>query len=486
MTVLRHRLWINGQSTDGEAGQETLGSPYDGQIVARVDLASKRQMEAALQATRMAFSTYRRSSRYLRCRLLEFIRDGIAAHQEELVERLVGEAGKPVSIAETEVARALMTFTTAAEEVKHLGGEVVPIDTDAGGRAYHEAVSYWYPRGPVLGITPFNFPLNLVAHKVAPALAAGCTILIKPSPQAPGAAVLLARIFAQASAQASDAVEQVPLAALQVVSCTNEVAEIAVADPRIASVSFTGSVPVGWDIQQKAIGKKLILELGGNAAVIIHSDADLRRAAQRCAFGGFAYAGQSCISVQRIFVHQSVHTEFERLLIEEASKLQTGDPTDRNTVVGPLIDTKAADRVITWIREAEGSGARVLLGGPRTGNLIPPTILTEVDPSMKVVSEEVFAPLVVLETYDNFADALMRVNDSRFGLQAGIFTDSATLQRKAIEILEVGGVLLNEVPTYRADQMPYGGVKESGLGREGLRYAMEEYSELRTVIAWRG
>jgi glyceraldehyde-3-phosphate dehydrogenase (NADP+) len=482
----RHRLWINGHWVDGQAGQSTLHSPFDGTPVATVELASKSQMEEALSATRAAFSVYRRSSRYLRSRLLELIREGIRDRKAEFVELLVREAGKPVSIAEIEIARALVTFGTAAEEAKRFGGDIIPVDTDAGGRAYHEALSYWYPRGPVLGITPFNFPLNLVAHKVAPALAAGCSILIKPAPQTPGAAVLLAEIFAQAAAQAGDAREQIPLSLFQVVSTSNEVAEMAVSDSRITSVSFTGSVAVGWKLQEKAIGKKITLELGGNAAVIVHSDADLRRAAQRCASGGFAYAGQSCISVQRIHVQKTICAEFEQLLNEETKKLQTGDPRLKETTVGPLINTAAADRVMSWIDEAKVSGARVLSGGSRQNNVIAPTILADVKPGMKVVCEEVFAPLVVVESYDNFADALAMVNDSRFGLQAGVFTDSARLQREAIETLEVGGVLINEVPTYRADQMPYGGVKESGLGREGLRYAMEEYSERRTVISWRG
>ena len=482
----RHRLWLAGQWTDGQEPRLNVCSPFDGSLVAQCDQASHAQMEQALQAATNAFQSYRKSSRYLRSRLLEHIRDQIRDHRAEFIHLLATEAGKPISLAEIEVTRALVTFATAAEETKKFSGEVIPIDTDASGRAYGAAISHWVPRGPVLGITPFNFPLNLVAHKVAPALAAGCPILIKPAPQAPGAASLLAKLFAQAAKTASDFQEQISASVLQVISCSNEVASAAVTDSRIATLSFTGSTSVGWMLQQKAVKKKLTLELGGNAAVIIHQDADLFRAAARCASGGFGYAGQSCISVQRIYVHSSVRAEFEKLFLSEAAKLSCGDPLKKETFVGPLIDSAAADRVMSWISEAKSSGARVLAGGTRQGNVITPTLLTGTRPSMKVVSEEVFGPVVILESYDPFEDAIARVNDSKFGLQAGVFTDSAKLQRQAIEELEVGGILLNEVPTYRADQMPYGGVKESGIGREGLRYAIEEYSERRTVIEWKG
>lgn len=402
----------------------------------------------------------------------------------------VREAGKPAQAARTEIARAIQTFTVASEEAKRFGGDIIPLDGDAGAAAYEPAISYWVPRGVVLGITPFNFPLNLVAHKVAPALAVGAPIIIKPAHQAPGGATLLAEIFERAakavSSASSGSADAIPLTALQVLSCTNEVAETAITSPEIATVSFTGSTHVGWWIQSKAIGKRVLLELGGNAGVIVHRDADLSRAAARVAQGGFGYAGQSCISVQRVFVDRVVAADFEKRLVEETRKLKTGDPSSEETFVGPLIDAKAADRVMAWINEAVKAGAAILAGGRRVGNTIEPTVVTKVRRQLPLVCEEVFGPVVVVEIYDTFSDAIAGVNNSRFGLQAGVFTDSQSRIREAVDGLEVGGVTINEIPTFRADQMPYGGVKQSGLGREGLRYAMEEYSERRTVVTWRG
>lgn len=480
-----HRLWINGKWQTSSESRE-LQSPYSGEAVGRVDQASAAQMEESLAAAAAAAKPFAKVSRYARARLLQGIADGLQARRLEIVDTLVHEAGKPAALADGEVGRAILTFTIAAEETKRFGGDVVPLDIEPASRAYAPAVAYWYPRGPVFGITPFNFPINLVAHKVAPALAAGCPIVLKPAPQAPGGAVLLAEIFEKAAAFASDARESVPVAAFQVLSCSNAVASLALTDPRITTVSFTGSTAVGWMIQKTAVGKRTLLELGGNAAVIVHNDADLVRAAARCAFGGYTYAGQTCISVQRVFVHAEVAARFQTLLVGEVQKLVSGDPASRETFNGPLIDTKAADRVMAWLDEAVQGGAKLLTGGKRTGNVITPTVLSDVKPTMKVSCEEVFGPVVVVSTYGEFSDAIAAVNDSKFGLQAGVFTDSARLQQQAIRELEVGGVILNEIPTYRADQMPYGGVKESGIGREGLRYAMEEYSERRVVVQWLG
>ncbi len=480
-----HRLWIDGQWLESGETRE-LHSPFNQEIVAKVDQATPAQMELALASAARAGKTFGKVSRSGRARLLMGIADGLQARRAEIGQLLVREAGKPATLADGEVGRAIVTFTIAAEEVKRFGGEVIPIDIEAGGRAYAPAVSYWFPRGPVLGITPFNFPINLVAHKVAPALAAGCPIVLKPAPQAPGGAVILAEIFEKAALAASDSREAIPPAALQVLSCSNDVTALALTDSRIKTVSFTGSTTVGWLIQGKAIGKRTLLELGGNAAVIVHEDADLARAAARCAFGGFTYAGQTCISAQRIFVHKEVAARFQTLLVGEVQKLVSGDPAARETFNGPLIDSAAADRVMTWIDEAVRAGAQILTGGKRTGNVITPTVLTHVTPTMKVSCEEVFGPLVTLSTYERFEDAIDAVNDSKFGLQTGVFTDSAKRQYAAIQGLEVGGVIFNDIPTYRADQMPYGGVKQSGIGREGVRYAMEEYSERKVVVQWVG
>lgn len=482
----KYKLFIGGEWVESRDVRE-VRSPFNGEVAARVDYASADQMKRAIEASSEAFAHFRKTSRFARSKLLEAMRDGIVRRQPELARAIMLEAGKPIALAEAETIRALTTFTMAAEEVKRFGGEVVPIDVDATGKAYSPAVSYWVPRGPIFGITPFNFPLNLVAHKVAPALASGNTIVIKPAPQAPGGAVLLAEIFAEAALLVGKSTgEEIPLAALQVLSCGNEVAALAVSDPRLPTLTFTGSGKVGWMLQSKAVGKKVALELGGNAGVIVHQDADLERAARRCVAGGFGYAGQSCISVQRILVQEKVSSAFEKLLVAETAKAVAGDPSKREVTVGPVIDSGAADRVMSWIEEAKKEGARVLAGGTREGNVIQPTILGGAKPSTKIVCEEAFGPVVLVDAYASIEEAISKINDSRYGLQAGIFSESEKVIRLAIDELEVGGVMVNEVPTYRADQMPYGGVKESGIGREGLRYAMEEYSEKKTVVHWRG
>lgn len=480
-----YKLWLDGAWQPSKTAVH-LRSPFSGEPVAHVDQAMADQMRAAIASASSAFTAFRKTSRYLRSALLKAMAEQLSERRAEFVKAIVEEAGKPLALADLEVTRALTTFTVAAEEAKRYGGDVIPIDIEATARAYGPAVSYWAPRGPVLGITPFNFPLNLVAHKVAPALAVGAPIIIKPAPQAPGGAVLLAEVFEQAAKSVSDSRESVPLAALQVLSASNEVTALAIADKSIPTVSFTGSTKAGWTIQQMAVGKRVLLELGGNAAVIVHSDADLMRAANRCAAGGFGYAGQSCISVQRVFVQRSVAERFEELLLAETAKIKSGDPQSKEITNGPMIDKAASDRVLLWIEEAKRDGAKLLTGGNRHGTVVEPTVLRDVKSTMRISSEEVFAPLVTLSTYDKFSEAIEEVNNSRFGLQAGVFTDSSKLIQEAIANLDVGGILINEIPTYRADQMPYGGVKESGLGREGLRYAMEEYSERKTVIHWMG
>ena len=480
-----HRLFIGGAWEDGASSREIL-SPFSGKPVAACAQASAAQMERALAAAARAGKDFRKISRFGRSKLLLSMARGLEARRAELVDAIVAEAGKPRTLADGEVGRAIITFTLAAEEAKRLGGEVVPVDADSAGRAYAPAVSHWTPRGPILAIAPFNFPLNLVAHKVAPALAVGASVIVKPPPQAPGASRLLAEIFAAAAAEASDAREKIPAAALQVVSGPNDVVGRAVGDPRIAILSFTGSDKVGWMLQAQATRKKVILELGGNAAVIVAADADLKRAAARCAYGAFAYAGQVCISVQRVLVQKEALPKFTELLLAETKNVACGDPARPETVVGPLIDAAAADRVMAWIEESRKDGAKVLCGGARAGNVIAPAVLSGVKPTAKLACEEAFGPVVAVDSYGELGEAIETVNASRFGLQAGLFTDSAAAVRRAAEELEVGGLMINEVPTYRADNMPYGGVKDSGLGREGVRYTMEEYCERRTVVEWRG
>jgi glyceraldehyde-3-phosphate dehydrogenase (NADP+) len=385
---------------------------------------------------------------------------------------MMAEAGKPIADVKREVSRAVQTFTIAAEEAKRIPGEVIPLDWTPGTDS-HLGILRRVPIGPVLGITPFNFPLNLVAHKVAPALAAGNAILIKPAPQTPLTALLLGEVALEAG---------LPPGALNILPCDNTVAEQLVVDPRFKLLSFTGSAPVGWMLKAKCGKKKVVLELGGNAGVIVEPDADLEFAAQRCAAGGFGYAGQTCISVQRIFVHHSIAALFTERLLAQVARLKAGDPSDEATVVGPLIDQAAAQRVEAWVVEAVSQGASVLLGGRRRGSVMEATVLSQVTPAMKVSCQEVFGPVVTVTPYRHFNEAIAALNQSDYGLQAGVFTQDVNAIFHAFRQLEVGAVLANEIPTFRADHMPYGGVKDSGIGREGVQAAMEDMTEPRMLV----
>jgi acyl-CoA reductase-like NAD-dependent aldehyde dehydrogenase len=409
---------------------------------------------------------------HARSALLRSIAGLLQARQEEGARIIAGEAGKPITDARREVGRAIQTFTVAAEEAKRIGGEAVPLDWTPGTESYW-GVTRRVPLGAILGITPFNFPINLVAHKVAPALAAGNAILIKPAPQTPLTALFLGELAVEAG---------LPAGTLNIVPCANDVAERLVGDARFKLLSFTGSAQVGWMLKAKCGKKKVVLELGGNAGVIIEPDADLEFAAQRCATGGFTYAGQTCISVQRILVHESIVEAFISKLLAHVSALKAGDPLDEATVIGPLIDGKAATRVEGWIQEAVAQGARVLAGGNRSGAVLNATVLSNVNATMKVSCEEVFGPVVTITPYGQFEQALALLNNSPYGLQAGVFTQDINRIFSAFRDLEVGAVLINEIPTFRADHMPYGGMKDSGLGREGVKYAIEEMTEPRLLV----
>ena len=447
-------------------------NPYTGETIVHVCQASPADAESAVQSSVEGAAAMRRLSGYARSTLLANAAQALQARQEEFARTMTAEAGKPLTDARREVGRAIQTLSIAGEEAKRIGGEVVPLDWSPGMESYW-GVTRRFPIGPILGITPFNFPLNLVVHKVAPALAAGNSILIKPAPQTPLTALLLGDLLLKAG---------VPPGGLNILPCDNTVAEQLVVDPRFKLLSFTGSAPVGWMLKAKCGKKKVVLELGGNAAVIIEPDADLEYAAQRCVTGGFTYAGQTCISVQRIFVHESVVESFTEQLMTRVRGLATGDPGDERTVVGPLIDAGAAQRIEGWIGEAVAQGARLLSGGSREGSVVRPTVLSQVTAAMNVSCREVFGPLVTITPYREFEAALNAVNDSDYGLQAGIFTNNIGRIFQAFEQLEVGGVLANEIPTFRADHMPYGGIKDSGIGREGLRYAIEDMTEPKLLV----
>jgi acyl-CoA reductase-like NAD-dependent aldehyde dehydrogenase len=389
-----------------------------------------------------------------------------------LAQTIVAEGGKPITYARGEMARGVLTLSLAAQEAARIGGEVIPLDLTAASRG-RWGLTRRFPLGPVLGISPFNFPFNLVAHKVGPALAAGNPIIIKPPSATPLTALKLAEIYEQAGL--------IP-GGLQVLPSPSELAEKYAADERFKALSFTGSAAVGWRLKSLAGRKKVILELGGNAACIVDAGADLELAAARTAIGGFAHAGQVCISVQRLLVHQEIYEAFKDIFLRIVqAKVVVGDPGREETVVGPFIDAGAGVRVRQWVDEALAGGAQLAAGGPGEGKLMPATVLEKVTRDMKVWREEIFGPVVVLTPYADFTEALKLANDSVYGLQAGVFTRNLAHAWQAFETLEVGGVIINDVPAFRVDNMPYGGVKASGFGREGLRYAIEELTELRLL-----
>jgi len=449
-----------------------IRAPYDGAPLAQVFQATREHVEKAIQAAVRAFGSTRRLPAFERQRVLRSIAQQITSRKEEFARTLAQEAGKPLKMARTEIERGIFTFTVAAEESTRIPGEYLSLDWQqfTAGRW---GIVRRYPLGPIAGITPFNFPLNLVAHKVAPAIACGCPIILKPAPQTPLTALLLAEAVEQAG---------LPDGAFNVLPLSNEDASALVSDDRIKLISFTGSAPVGWDIKRRAGKKKVVLELGGNAGVVVHGDSDVAWAAERCVTGGFGYAGQTCISVQRILVERPAHSKFVDKLLAGVNKLKIGDPLDEDVDLGPLIRESDAIRATEWVQQAVQDGATLLCGGKRRGSVLEPTVLTGTRPDMKVNCQEIFAPVVTVEPYDDFSQALRQINESPYGLQAGIFTRDVNRIFQAYEELEVGGVIAGDVPSFRIDHMPYGGVKDSGLGREGLRYAIEEMTEPKLLV----
>jgi acyl-CoA reductase-like NAD-dependent aldehyde dehydrogenase len=451
-------------------------SPYDLNVVGETFQATSDELERAIAAADFSFPTTRHTTPAERERVLRGVVEGISRAKEEFARMIALEAGKPIKAARVEVERAITTFTLAAEESVRNTDEQLSLP----GTPNRKGLVRRFPIGPIAAITPFNFPLNLVAHKLAPAIAAGCTVVLKPAPQTPLTALMVARIIQDAGW---------PAGALNVLPLSNDDATALAEDDRFKLLSFTGSAKVGWELKAKSGKKRVVLELGGNAAVIVHDDADIADAATRCAFGGFTYAGQSCISVQRIFVQRGKYQQFIDALVPQVQALKCGDPLDENVDVGPLIRESDAERVEQWIAEAVRDGGKLLCGGKRTGvgvsggRFIEPAVLTHTKVNQRINCEEVFGPVVTVEPYKDFGEALKLVNASRYGLQAGVFTASEELLARAFDELEVGGVIVNDVPTFRSDQMPYGGVKDSGLGREGVRYAMEEMSELKILVA---
>ena len=466
------RLYVDGQWIDGEDVSD-IRSPYDHALAGRHHRAGPVQVEQALAAATRAFAAHRNDTPVERAASLCAMARILERRAEEFAQTICAEAGKPIRFARIEVERSLHTFSWSAEEAKRIGGEVIPLDVIPAGRG-HVAMTRRFPVGVVLAITPFNFPLNLVAHKVGPAIAAGCSIVLRPASQTPLTSLLLAEVAEEAG---------LPAGLLNVVPCPVQLAETMIVDPRVSMVTFTGSPLVGWPLKERAAHRKVTLELGGNAAVVIDAGVDPAPLLGRLASAAYGYAGQSCISVQRILVPQGIEEAFIGAFTAHVrEKVPFGDPALEETIAGPLIRSEEADRVMAWIAEARETGAEILIGGRRSDNVIEPTLLRRVDPKLRISCQEVFGPVAVVDTFADFDEALDKVNGSEYGLQAGIFTHDIDHAFRAFRDLEVGGVMINEMPTWRIDHMPYGGVKKSGFGREGVRFAIEEMTEARLLV----
>jgi glyceraldehyde-3-phosphate dehydrogenase (NADP+) len=467
------RPFLIGGAWRTSGNVQEVRSPYSGELVATFSVASREELEEAISSATGAAREMRALPRHEIAAALRHIAERLRERREEFAHTIALEAGKPIKAARAEVDRAVATFTYASEEARRFKGETVALDGQPGAGLGRTGWTERVPRGVIYGITPFNFPVNLVAHKVAPALASRNAIIVKPSPRTPLSSLLLGEVFLAAG---------LPPAALQVVPVDVPTIDAALADERVAMISFTGSAEVGWRLRERAGRKAVVLELGGNAPVIIDETSDVDFAAERTAAAAFAYAGQTCISAQRIFVHEQVAARFTDAFVGRARAMRAGDPLDEATEISNMIDEAAARRVEGWIDEAVSAGARLLCGGRRQGSLLEATVLTDVDPEMRVCSEEVFAPVAVVQTFGDFDAALADANHTRYGLQAGVFTRDMARAMRAFRELEFGGVMINDAPNFRVDNMPYGGVKMSGAGREGVRYAMEEMTEPRLIV----
>jgi acyl-CoA reductase-like NAD-dependent aldehyde dehydrogenase len=434
--------------------------------------ATPEQYDEAVDAAVEGFEVTRKLPAYERGRILREISAGIKARREELGRLMALEAGKPIRDALVEVDRATLTFRLGAEEAERMTGELIPLDLMPASKD-RVGITRRFPIGPIAGISPFNFPLNLAAHKLSPAIASGNTIVLKPPSKDPLTMLTVAEIVESAG---------VPVGAVSILPMTRELGDRMVADERFKLLTFTGSPSVGWRMKERAGKKKVVLELGGNAGVIVDGTADVDWAVKRILVGAYTYAGQVCISVQRMFVQEGIWDEFMDKFLAGVAGLKVGDPLDPTTDVGPMVDGKAASRTQGWVDEAVEMGGKVLVGGKANGLFFPPTVLTDVPDTAQVCSNEAFAPLVVAFPFKDMGEAIARVNDSMFGLQTGVFTNDLAGAWQAFGELEVGGVIVNDIPTYRIDHMPYGGVKDSGLGREGLRWSIEDMTELRIMV----
>ncbi len=464
--------FILGGKWKGSSQKLHVLYPYNNSVVAQVSLASSYDIEKAIALASHSFAETKVLSSFERAEILEHIVQRVIERKEEFAQTITLESGKPLKDSKGEVARAITTLTLAKEEAKRINGEYLPVDITSLTK-YKRAFVMKVPRGPVAAITPFNFPLNLVCHKIAPAIASGNSFVLKPASKTPLSSLLLGEIILETAW---------PKKAISVVPCHSRDAASLVVDERIKLLSFTGGADLGWQLKAKAGKKKVVLELGGNAAVILCADADVEKAVKKCTMGGFYYSGQNCIHVQRIYCHAKIFTTFLKKYTQAVRQLIVGDPMKETTDMSVMVDEENAHRVMRWIHEAVQKKAKVILGNKRKGNMVYPTLLTHVDEASSIACQEAFGPVVILEKFTDLDAVITKVNHSRFGLQAGIFTKDVGKIFKAVQEIDVGGLMINEIPTFRVDNMPYGGVKDSGFGREGVKYAIEDMMEQKVVV----
>ncbi|WP_078412602.1 aldehyde dehydrogenase family protein [Priestia abyssalis] len=470
--AVKKKLFINGEWVEGKE-YKSIASPYSGEVIGEVPVATKEEVLQAIQAAYDARSKMAKLPAHERSNILEKLAQLLEEHKEEAARIIAEEAAKPLVFARAEVARSIETYKFAAEEAKRIHGETIPLDAAAGG-VNRLGYTVREPIGVIGAITPFNFPMNLMAHKVGPAIATGNTIVLKPATQTPFSSLFIAELLEEAG---------LPKGALNVITGSGgTIGDLIVTDDRISMVTFTGSPSVGIAIKNKAGLKRVTLELGSNSAVIVDDNVNIDKIISRCVTGAFSFQGQVCISLQRVYVHENVYDEFVEKFVKATKVLRIGAPLDENTDISALISPKDVERSLSWIEEAKQGGAIVTAGGTAEGNVLLPTVLLNVDKSLKVSCQEVFAPIVMINKIYHVDEAIELVNDSRYGLQAGIYTESVSTALRAADELHVGGVMINDVPTFRVDQMPYGGVKESGTGREGIKYAVEEMTEMKLVV----
>jgi acyl-CoA reductase-like NAD-dependent aldehyde dehydrogenase len=470
--MLEKHLWIGGKPHPAKT-YRTLRSPYSGEALASIAEADEEETDLAIESADRAASAMRDMPAHKRAAILEKVVQLLGDRAEEAAVIIAKEAAKPISAARAEIARTMATYKFSAEEAKRISGETIPLDAAPGGEG-RLAFTKFEPLGVIGAITPFNFPFNLVAHKLGPAIAAGNAVVLKPASQTPLSAFFIGELFQQAG---------LPDGALNIVTGSGRiVGERIVADSRVRKITFTGSPEVGIALRSRAGLKRVTLELGSNSAVIVDRGTDIGRIVQRCVAGAFSYQGQVCISVQRIYVHEEIYESFTAQFVEAVRRLRLGDPLDEKTDVSALISEQEAVRVMSWIEEARNSGAVVAAGGIREGGIVHPTVLLEASPHLSVSCREAFAPIAVIGKVSSIDEAVDLANDSRYGLQAGIYTNDIGTALRAADRLQVGGVIINDIPTYRADHMPYGGVKESGYGREGVKYAMRDMMEMKLVV----